>query len=99
MSVTMIRAKVKPENIADIEASVKAMFAAIEQAKPQGIRYSSYRLPDGTSYLILLELDEGIDNPLPGMPAFRSFQENLKGWLAEPPATEPLTTLGAYTSF
>ena len=46
----MVRSKVKPECVSDVEAGVKKMFAAIEQAQPTGVRYSSSRLPDGVTF-------------------------------------------------
>ena len=51
----------------------------------QGIRYASCRLPDGVTYLNLLELEDGIENPLPALPEAKEFQEKLKSWLAEHP--------------
>jgi hypothetical protein len=78
MSVLMVRSKVKAESAAEVEAAVTKMFSAIEEARPQGVRYTSCRLPDGVTYVALLELEDGVDNPLPNLPAFREFQENLK---------------------
>jgi len=98
MSVMMLRTTVKPESAADAEAGVKTLFAALAEAKPEGIRYTSYRLADGLTYVVLLEIEEGIDNPLPKVAAFREFQENLKGWLAGPPAPDQLVTIGDYRS-
>jgi hypothetical protein len=46
----IVRSKVKPECVSDVEAGVKKMFAAIEQAQPTGVRYSSSRLPDGVTF-------------------------------------------------
>jgi hypothetical protein len=99
MSMLMVRSKIKPDSVADIEAAVTKMFSAIEEAHPQGIRYSSCRLPDGVTYVALLEVADGVDNPLPALPAFQEFQENLKKWISEPPAVEPLTVIGDYRSF
>ncbi len=45
----MIRANVKDERVADVEAAVKTMFSAIEQAEPQGVRYASCRLSDSST--------------------------------------------------
>jgi len=95
----LIRAKVKPECVADVTAGVERMFDAIEQAHPQGVRYSSSLLHDGVTFLAHLELRDGVDNPLPSVPAFREFQENLKQWIAEPPVPEHLTVIGSYHSF
>ena len=47
----------------------------------------------------LLELEEGMENPLPSIPAFVEFQEKLKSWLVEPPVPEQLTIVGSYRSF
>lgn len=95
----LVRARVKPECVSDVEAGVKKMFAAIAQAQPKGVRYSSSVLPDGVTFLAQLELEDDANNPLPQITAFREFQENLKAWIAEPPVPEQLTVLGAYRSF
>ena len=99
MSVTMIRAKVKAERVADVEAAATTMFSAIEQAQPEGVRYASCRLADSATFVILLQLEEGIENPLAAVPEFREFQANLKDWIAEPPTTEQLTVVGSYNLF
>ena len=75
------------------------MFAAIDATQPQGVRYASSRLADGETYVILLALDDDESNPLAAVPAFRDFQENLKNWLAGPPAVEELTPVGSYRLF
>ena len=51
------------------------------------------------TFVALLELDDGMDNPVPKVPAFREFQENLKNWLAETPTPEQLTVIGSYRIF
>jgi hypothetical protein len=84
----IVRSKVKPECVSEVEAGVKKMFAAIEQAQLRGVRYSSSRLPDGVTFLAQLELEDGVENPLPSVAAFKEFQENLKHWIAEPPSPE-----------
>jgi len=99
MSVIMIRATVKADSVVAVEASARKMFAAIEQAQPRGVRYASCRLPDGVTFVALLALEDGIDNPLPALPEFRAFQDSLKNWMAEPPTAEPLTVVGSYRLF
>ena len=99
MSVRMIRAKIKADKTAELEKAVKEMFTAIEAAQPQGVRYASCKLADGVTYVILLELDDDENNPLVAVPAFRDFQENLKTWMAGPPALEQLTPVGSYRLF
>ena len=95
----IVRAKVKPECVADVQAGAKKMFDAIQQAQPEGVRYTSSLLPDGVTFLAQLELQDGVENPLPQVAAFREFQENLKQWIAEPPIPEQLTVVGSYRSY
>lgn len=99
MSVIMIRAKVQPDRTADLEAAAKQLFTALHDIQPQGVRYGSCRRADGTTYMILLEIEEGFENPLPALPEFQQFQAALRGLLAEPPTTEPLTVIGTYRLF
>jgi hypothetical protein len=99
MGVVMIRSKVKAENAADVQAAVGKMFGEIAEVAPQGVRYASCVLPDGVTYIALLELENGPENPLAALPEFRNFQESLKGWLAEPPVVQQLTPVGSYRLF
>lgn len=99
MSIRMVRATIKADKTADMEKGAREMFAAIEAAQPQGVRYASSRLPDGETYVILLALDDDENNPLGAVQAFREFQENLKDWIAGPPTVEQLTPVGSYRLF
>ena len=99
MPVLMVGSKIKPEHAADAEAAINRVFSAIEQAQPAGVRYASSRLADGVSFVVLLELEDGVDNPLAALPAVVEFQENLKQWMAEPPTVEQMTVVGSYRSF
>jgi hypothetical protein len=99
MKVQMVRAKVKAEHVAEIEATGQRLFAALDREQPQGLRYTTCRLPDGVTYVNLIAIDDGIDNPLLALPEARAFQEGLKNWLAEPVISEPLTVLGSYRFF
>lgn len=99
MKVMMIRARVKPASVKDLESSLKTMFAALERTQPEGVRYASTRLADGVTFVILLALAQETNNPLPAISEFRAFQEGLRGWLSEPPTTEQLTLVGSYRLF
>jgi hypothetical protein len=99
MNVIMIRAKVKPENVKDVEAAANTMFSALHTLQPKGVRYASSKLADGVTFVIFLALESPNDNPLPAVPEFRAFQEGLKGWLAEPPVSESLSVVGSYNLF
>jgi hypothetical protein len=100
MKVLMVRSKVKAESVAEAEAGVKKMFAAIAQAQPKGVHYASCKLADGVTFVALLQLDEGVENPLPALPEFMEFQASLEDWRADgPPVPEQLTVVGSYGLF
>jgi hypothetical protein len=99
MNVMMVRAKVKPESVVEVEEAVRTMFSAIQEAQPQGVHYASCRLPDDATFVILLALDDVTDNPLTTVPEFVAFQEKLKGWLAQPPIPEQAAVIGSYNLF
>lgn len=100
MSLLTIRAKIKPDAVADVEAAAKEMFAAVERHAPEHIRYASAKLGDGVTFLILLHVDEGTENPLPQIPEFARFQEGLRsGWADGPPEAGPAEVIGSYRMF
>jgi hypothetical protein len=99
MGLMMVRAKIKVDSIDEIESAGRKLFSAIEREQLQGIRYASCRLPDGVTYLNLLQLEDGIQNPLPALPEGKEFGQKLKSWLAEPVTSESLTIIGSYRLF
>lgn len=99
MSVHMVQSKIKAERVTDVQAAAKKTFAAINAAQPEGIRYASCLLPDGETFVALLQVDDGVENPLPGFPEFREFLEGVEASRAEPANVQPLTVIGSYCLF
>lgn len=99
MSVRVIRSTIKPECADAAEAGAQRLFAAINRAKPRGVRYASTHLQDRTTYLAVLEVEDGIENPLPSIPEFVEFANELKNWTAAPPEVEMFDVVGSYRLF
>jgi hypothetical protein len=95
MTVQIVRAAIKPGHTADLEAAAAKVFTALGELQPPGLRYASLRVAAG-SYLILLEVEDGAENPLPSIAAFQEFQAGLQGWLAGPPVIESASVVGSY---
>jgi hypothetical protein len=96
MSTLMIQSKIQAESAADVEAAVKKMLVALDAARPEGIRYASSLLPDGQTFIALLDLDDGVDNPLTGLPEYQELLELVEGARAEPPIVQSWTVIGSY---
>jgi hypothetical protein len=73
-------------------------LASIRHILP-GVRYASTRVVDSSTFVILLELAEGIDDPRPAIPEYLRFLEQLKGWVDGPPVIEQLDVAGSYNLF
>jgi hypothetical protein len=99
MSVHMAQGKVKAESVTEVQAAANKMFAALDAEQPEGVRYAWSVLPDGETFVALVQLDDGVENPIPGFPEFQELQEGLKDWLAETPSSQPLTVVGSYRLF
>ena len=99
MAMQVIRAQVKDEAVGQLRSAVDKVFAELDALQPEGIRYASLMEADGTSFLILLEIEDGVTNPLPTIEAFRDFQSALPTWLAGPPAVDAMGVVGSYRVF
>ena len=95
----MAEAKIKAEGINELQAAANKLFAAIDAAQPEGIRYAWYLLPDGETFVALVQVDDGMENPIPGLPEYHELQKSLEGWLAGPPSRQQLTVIGSYRLF
>jgi hypothetical protein len=99
MSVMLLRQKVKDGSVEAAEAAVRDLFATLDRVRPEGLRYASTRVVDSSTFVILTELTEGIEDPRPAIPEFQRFLEQLKGWVDGPPVIEQLDIVGSYDLF
>jgi len=77
-------------------ALVHAVFDELRARAPGGIRYATYRLADGTTFVHIATLDTAERNPLTTLPAFQAFQANLKDRCVEPPVLTELSAVDSY---
>ena len=91
----MVRYRVKPEHAAHNEHLVRAVYAELHERRPPGLRYATFRLEDGVSFVHVAHLD-GEDNPLLELPAFRDFQQGIAGRCDDAPATTELHEVGSF---
>ncbi len=96
----MVRYSVKSECVDDNERLVRAVYDELAATKPAGIRYATFREPDGVSFVHVasIETADG-SNPLPTLAAFRAFTSGLKDRCTTPPTTSELATIGTYRTY
>jgi hypothetical protein len=85
-----------PQAADENERLIRDVFAELATTKPQGLRYSAFRLDDGVSFLHVAVLDDGAANPLAASSAFGRFQAGIKDRCVEGPAPADATAIGSY---
>ena len=97
MRIVHVRYKVKPEAAAENERLSKEVYAELERKKPAGLRYETFKLPDGVTFVHLgiIDAPEG-ENPLTSLDSFKAFTADIKSRCAEPPVNDQVVAIGRY---
>lgn len=98
MRTIMVRYKTQAAYADANQAAIEGVFEALRASAPDGIRYASYRLPDGASFLHIATVVTPAANPLVALPAFQEFQARLEGRCVEAPVVTELSPIGAYAA-
>jgi hypothetical protein len=96
MRTVMVRYKTAEAHAAANEALVHAVFDELRSRGPRGLRYATYRLADGVTFVHIATMDLPGDNPLTALPAFKAFQERLRDRCVEPPVLTELSGVDSY---
>ena len=100
MRRVMVRYRVKPDRVAENEELVRAVYDELDRTRPAGLRYATFQLDDGVSFVHLAstETEDG-HNPLSEMKAFQRFQENVRDRCDEAPVVAELREIGSFRFF
>jgi quinol monooxygenase YgiN len=95
MRQVMVRYRVKPDRVAENEKLVRAVYEELRRVAPAGLRYATYRLDDGVSF-VHVSSSEDERSPLSDLDAFRRFQENISDRCEEQPVVTELSEIGSF---
>lgn len=96
----MVSYTLKPELQSEHEALARAVFEALKASQPPGLRYATFRLGDGLSYIHLVSHQEADGaNALTSLAAFKAFSSGVKDRCASPPVRVELNEIGSYGFF
>jgi hypothetical protein len=97
MRHVMVRYKVKPERVEENEELVRAVYDEIHRTNPNGLRYATFKLGDGVSFvhLAVTESESG-NSPLSKVEAFREFQKEIEDRMDEAPVVFELELIGSF---
>ena len=95
MRQVMVRYKVKPDRVEENEQLVRAVYDELAATRPAGLRYATFRLDDGVSFVHLASV-EGEHNALAESEAFARFQADVRDRCEELPVVTELHEVGSY---
>ena len=94
MKQLVVRYKVRPDAAQENQRLIENVFAELRAKSPEGVRYLSLKLADGT--FIHFSMTEDGAPPIPGLDAFRVFQSSIKERCSELPQSAEATIVGNY---
>jgi hypothetical protein len=96
MSKTIVvRYQTRPAAADDNQRLIERVFEQLTEEKPDGVRYTVYRLADGVSFVHVVVSEDDSD-PLPKLSAFAAFQKGLGDRLADKPVRTDAELVGTY---
>jgi hypothetical protein len=96
----LVRYKVKEEKAEENKQLIQAVFKELEATQPPGIRYASFILPDGLSFIHIASVETADGkNPLNLLTAFGIFSAGIKERCEEPPVAVEINEIGSYQLF
>ena len=100
MKRLMVRYKLKADRAAENERFITAVFEQLRRERPTGLRYATFKLDDGLSFVHVVshEADDE-SNPLGELSAFKAFTANVRDRCDEPPVAVELHEVGSYAFF
>ena len=96
----MVRYKLKPDRVAENERLARAVYDALRETRPTGLRYATFRLGDGVSFVHIVSHEEAAGaNALTALPAFQAFTAGVRDRCATAPVRVELNEIGSYGFF
>jgi hypothetical protein len=98
MTTSVIRYTTRPEAAEQNQKLVEQVYAELAESRPEGLRYATFRLADGVSFVHIATVS-GDDNPLEDSAAFAEFQREAGDRVIAPPVVSKATLVGSYEVF
>jgi hypothetical protein len=98
MKTTLVRYTVKPEHAERNRELIRAVYTELEATRLADIRYATFALDDGVSFVHLHASDTD-KSSLVDLPAFRIFQQGISERCEEQPVFAGFDIVGSYGWF
>ena len=98
MKRVLVRYKVLADRAGENERRILQVFEQLAREQPAGLRYASFKLDDGVSFVHLAETAEG-GAALADLAAFKAFTAGIQERCEEAPVVTTLNEVGTYGLF
>jgi hypothetical protein len=76
---------------------VRAVYQELEREQPAGLRYATFKLDDGVTFIHIASNESGEEtSPLTRVAAFKRFQEGLRDRVDERSMRSELIEIGSF---
>ena len=100
MKTLMVRYKTKKDQAAANEELVHTVYEELRARKPPGLRYATFRLDDGVTFVHVAAMDAPeVAEQLTSLPSFKAFQKDLRARCVEGPEPVDLHAVDSYAFF
>lgn len=97
MSTVVVQYRTKPDRGDENARLVERVFAELAADRPEGLRYATFRLADGVSFVHVASVDTADGtNPLTAVAAFGEFQRDIAERFVAGPDVSDATLVGSY---
>jgi hypothetical protein len=94
MTTALLQYEVRPEELDEHLRLLRAVFAELDAARPEGLRYATWQLDDEVRFVELVA-GEDLPHPLPALASFRRYRAGLDERCVQRSFTE-LTEVGRF---
>lgn len=94
-STVVVRYTTRADAAQENQQLVEKVFAELAATEPDGLRYATFRLADGVSFVHVAMID-GDDNPLLQLAAFQEFTREIGDRCVDGPTPSQATVVGSY---
>jgi quinol monooxygenase YgiN len=93
----MIRYKLKPGEVEPSLELLRAVYADLAATSPEGLRYGTFQLDDGVTFVTFTEFDdEPGAAPHHRLASFQRYRASLDERCEEPPVAQVLHHVGSF---
>ena len=97
MAVTILQYRTRAERADENQKLIERVFGELAVTRPAHLRYASFRLADGVSFVHVADIDtDDGSNPLTATAAFVEFVREIGDRCEEGPEAAPATLVGGY---